>query len=152
MYSLKDDTKIQVSTSVIIDASPEKVWSVLADIENWKKWTSFVASFVGDFSKGGRIKVVFNTPDGQVPFDRTLVIFEENRVFCWEGDAMWPGAKDHHVFHLEAIENEKTLFTHADGFHGIKRTEQMTEAEKQMEGLYILMNQDLKNYVGNMIK
>jgi len=151
MYSLKDDTKIQVSTSLIIDALPEKVWSVLSDIENWEKWTQFVASFEGDFRKDGQIKVVFNTPDGQVPFDRTLVIFEENRVFCWEGDAMWPGAKDHHVFHLEAIENGKTLFTHGDGFHGIERTEQVTEAEKQMEGLYALMNQELKNYVENTI-
>ncbi len=151
MYVLKDDNKIQVSTSLIIDASPENIWSVLSDIENWKNWTQFIASFTGDFIKGGRIKVVFNTPQGQVPFDRTLVIFEENKVFCWEGNAMWPGAKDHHVLHLEAIENGKTLFTHADGFHGIERTEQVTEAEKQMEGLYTLMNLELKNYVENTI-
>lgn len=147
MYSLKNDSKIQVSTSVVIDASPEKVWSVLADIENWRNWTQFVASFEGDFRKEGQIKVIFNTPDGQVPFDRTLVIFEENKVFCWEGDAMWPGSKDHHVFHLEEIENGKTHFTQADGFHGIERTELVAEVEKQMEGLYALMNQELKNYV-----
>lgn len=151
MYSLKDDTKIHVSTSVVIDAAPEKVWSILSDIKNWKNWTQFVASFKGDFKKDGQIKMAFNTPDGLVSFDRTLVIFEENKVFCWEGDAMWPSSKDHHVFHVEAYEDGKTLFTQADGFHGIERTELVAEAEKQMEGLYALMNQELKNYVENNV-
>lgn len=147
MYNIKEDSKIGVATSIVIDAAPEKVWSVLADIENWSKWTQFVASFEGEFKKDGQIKVVFNTPDGQVPFDRTLVIFEENKVFCWEGDAMMPGSKDHHLFYLEATAGGRTELTQADGFHGIQRTPEIAEAEKQMEGLYALMNQELKKYV-----
>ncbi len=147
MYNIKEDKKINISTSIEINATPEKVWSVLADIDNWSKWTQFIASFEGDFQKDGQIKVVFNTPDGQVPFNRTLVIFEENRIFCWEGKALMPGSKDHHLFYLEAINDGKTKLTQADGFHGIERTPEIAEMEKQMEGLYALMNKELKAYV-----
>jgi len=151
MYSIENDSKIQILTSVVINVPPAKVWNVLSEIRSWKNWTQFIASFEGDFKKDGQIKVVFNTPEGQVPFERTLVIFEENKALVWEGEALWPGSKDHHVFYLEEIDKEKTLFTQADGFHGIERTEQMAEAEKQMEGLYMLMNEEFKKYVENNV-
>lgn len=147
MYDINKDNKIKISSSIIINATPEKVWSILKNINDWSEWTRFVASFEGDFRKNGNIKVVFNTPEGLVPFNRKLVIFEENKVFCWEGDAMMPGSKDHHVFHLAETADGKTELTQADGFHGITRTPEIEAAEKQMEGLYALMNQELKTFV-----
>lgn len=147
MYNLNEDIKIHVASSIAINATPEEVWKVLSDLENWKNWTRFVVSFEGDFNKDGNVKVVFNTPQGEVPFDRRLVIFEENKVFCWEGEAMWPDTVDHHVFHLEATKDGKTILTQADGFQGIERTEEVIAVEEQMKGLYALMNQELKQFV-----
>ncbi|MEZ4907121.1 MAG: SRPBCC domain-containing protein [Saprospiraceae bacterium] len=147
MYNIKEDNKIKVAATTLIEAKPSEVWAVLADIENWQKWTPFIASFEGDFELNGKIKVTFNTPDGLVPFDRSLVIFEENRVFCWEGDAPFPNSKDHHVFYLEEDENGNTLLTQADGFHGMERTEDVTNMEEQSKGLYAMMNEQLKAFI-----
>ena len=151
MYNIKEDDKIKVSATTVIKAKPAVVWNVLSDIENWPKWTQFIASFTGEFKRDGQIKVVFNTPEGQVPFDRTLVIFEENKVFCWEGEAMIPGSKDHHLFHLEEDEAGNTILTQSDGFHHVERTEQVILVEEQMQGLYNLMNQELKAFIENNI-
>ncbi len=147
MYHIKDDKDVRFSVSTTINANPKEVWEVLVDNKNWYKWTNLISKFEGDFSPNAEIKVTFNTPNGATTFDRTLFLFEENRVFAWEGEAIVPGSKDHHVFFLEEDENGNTIFTQGDGFYNVERTEEIIAFEGQLKQAYEIMNVDLKKYV-----
>lgn len=149
MYQLAHDDKIKVLTSIEIKGKLTDIWDVLMDLDHWDKWTEHIAIVEGKFGKDEWIKVLFNTPDGKVYFDRQLVIFEYGRVFCWEGESMFPGLKDHHVFYLEERDEDKVCLVHADGFHGKVRPQEVEDMEKQMKILYEIINEDLKNYIEN---
>ena len=45
-------------TSTTIDASPDRVWGVLADTASWPDWDSGVVRVEGELRQGERIKVV----------------------------------------------------------------------------------------------
>ena len=49
-----------------IDATPEKVWRVLADIANYPEWESGITAVEGTLVEGGRITIHTprSTPNG----------------------------------------------------------------------------------------
>lgn len=54
--------KYSISKNILINAKPEHIFRVLADIENWSSWTSSVKKImiINDmkFNKGAKVKVV----------------------------------------------------------------------------------------------
>ena len=147
MYQLDEDDKIKILTSIEIKGRVSDIWEVLTDVGHWDKWSEHIAVVAGKFEKDESIKVRFNTPEGKVHFDRKLVIFEPQRVFCWEGESMFPGLKDHHIFYLEEKDGGKVRFVQADGFHGTERSHEAILVEEQLKGLYDVINAELKDYM-----
>jgi uncharacterized protein YndB with AHSA1/START domain len=76
---------MEYRTSIEIDAWPEAVWAVLADVERWPEWTKSVdhVEFVeGDSLKQGA-KVRIKQPRLPVMV-WDVVDVDPNRVFTWQ--------------------------------------------------------------------
>ena len=140
------ERKTNIKASIIIDASPQKVWEVLTDFDKLKSWSSSFQGLKGDFKKNGEIEVTFKTPFGQSKMKKKLFQFEEGKSFGWTGVFML-GMSDYHTHTLKATSDGKTEFTQIDGLQGGASFLLGKMLEKQMQKGYELFNQELKTFV-----
>lgn len=108
--------KHSISTQITIQASPEKVWNILMDYEEYPNWNPFVSKIEGGQKEKQRLKV-------QLPgmkFKPTIVKSVQNEKFEWLGHLLFKGLFDgNHCFHIEKIDNQSCKFIHQEHFSGI---------------------------------
>lgn len=110
-----------IQTSILIQASPERVWTVLTDFTSYPDWNPFVRSLKGTVKAGERIQVQL-VPPGQkgMAFQPRVQVFEANRRFQWLGHLIFPGLFDGaHSFELVAQPDGTTLFIQSEAFKGM---------------------------------
>jgi uncharacterized protein YndB with AHSA1/START domain len=85
------------SAEIEIAASPEAVWSVLADIEGWPSWNSEVKSVTlsGDLAP----ETEFRWKTGPATINSTLEQVNPPRLIAWTGRTT--GLKAIHVYRIE---------------------------------------------------
>lgn len=142
--------KERVQASIIIEASPEKVWSVLTDFEKLNEWSSSFQNLSGYFNKGGQIEVVFKAPfGGDTTMKKFLFLFKEKQIFGWTGVFLM-GMKDYHKHSLKELPNGNTEFTQTDRVSGGMSFLLGGMLEKQMQKGYNVFNEELKNRVESL--
>lgn len=109
-----------IETSVVIAASPVRVWSVLMDFDAYRAWNPFIRSLSGEQRIGGCLEAVIEPPGGKPQTFRPVVTeFVPERIFCWRGTLPIPGLfTGEHRFSL-ATEGPNTLFTQSEAFSGL---------------------------------
>jgi hypothetical protein len=110
----------EVVTEVGIEAPPERVWQVLADLEAYSEWNPMIRKASGDLREGQRIDLHFE-PEGSRgrDFRPKLLVVEPSRELRWLGN---PGVKwmfeSQHYFTLEP-EAGGTRCVHGMLFYGL---------------------------------
>lgn len=135
----------QIETEILINASPEKVWSVLTNFENHPKWNPFIKSITGEKKIGGQLTVFIKPPGGNgMTFKPVVLSFKENTEFRWKGKLGIPGIFDgEHYFQLVSQGSNRTKFIHGEKFSGILVALMGAALDKTKEG-FELMNKSLK--------
>lgn len=136
----------EITTSIIINASPEEVWNVFTDFENFPEWNPFIHSLEGDVNTGNRIKVKLVLPESKpMTFKPEVLEFEKNRKLVWLGHLLFKGIFDgKHQFELKDNGDGTTLFIQSERFSGILKG--MLNLEKTKHG-FESMNEKLKEKV-----
>jgi hypothetical protein len=109
-----------VITAIQINASPDKVWSILAGGPDWGAWNPFVTRVEGELKVGAKLKNTL-TMEGQKPmtFKPTVLKAEPAKELRWLGRVLMPGLFDgEHYFIFEARDGG-TRFTHGEEFSGL---------------------------------
>ena len=83
MKSINNKAPVKCSKTILINASPEKVWSVLTNIDQWATWQT-------DITKpklNGELKLntTFDWKTGGVKIHSTLLTVEPFNHFGWTG-------------------------------------------------------------------
>lgn len=131
---------MELKTTIKIEATPQKVWNVLTDFENYKNWNPFVKSIIGDVKVGNNIKVELQG----MTFKPEVLNFTKNQEFRWKGKLGMKGIFDgEHYFKLNE-ENGVTLFTHGELFSGILVALFKKKLLGETKDGFIAMNQALK--------
>ena len=110
-----------VQTQIAIDASLERVWSLLVDFPSYPSWNPFVRSIEGRSEVGQSLNVFVQPPGSSgMRFRPTVLAVEANREFRWRGKFLLLGLFDgEHYFKLEAKRNGGLIFHHGELFSGI---------------------------------
>ena len=67
-------------TALMIDASPDVVWSILADLPRWSEWNPSVPQISGDLSVGSVLSMQLVMPGKPSPnVKATLLAVEPGR-------------------------------------------------------------------------
>jgi len=105
----------EIKTQITINASPQKVWTILSDFENYSSWNPFITSLEGDVEVGNKIKV----NAGGMNFKPEVLAYKENKELRWIGKLLFSGVFDgEHSFELVDNQDGTTTFHHNEKFNG----------------------------------
>src|SRR6187431_348920 len=111
----------EIITEIIIQATPEKVWSVFSDFDKYPEWNPFIKSIKGEVKVGNTIIARLEAPNTKgMTFKPKVLSFEKNVRFSWLGSLLFPGLFDgEHSFELIDNKNGTTTFVQSEKFTGI---------------------------------
>lgn len=111
----------EIVSQVLINASPEKVWTILTNFNDYKNWNPFIKSIVGNVEVGKKITARIEPPDASgMTFKPTVLVFQKNKEFRWIGYFIFKGLFDgEHKFELIDNKDGTTTFIQSEKFNGI---------------------------------
>lgn len=131
----------QIKTSIIIEASREKIWGILTDFENYTEWNSFIKSISGELKVRNRIKINVQG----MTFKPIILTLKQNTELKWLGNLWFRGLFDgEHKFYLTDNGNGTTNFEQSENFSGILVKIFTKSLEKETKNGFEKMNKELK--------
>lgn len=111
----------EIKTEILINETPEKVWAILADFDNYPNWNPFIKLIKGELKVSNKIKVSIQPPNSKaMTFKPRVLAFEANKEFRWRGHLLFTGLFDgEHKFELIDNGNGTTTFKQSEKFKGI---------------------------------
>lgn len=111
----------QLEKEIMISATPDKVWKVLTDFENYHTWNPFIKSLSGKQKEGEKLIVRIHPPESkEMTFNPVLLKFTKNKEIRWKGKLGIKGIFDgEHYLKLVDPDNGQTHFIHGEMFSGI---------------------------------
>jgi uncharacterized membrane protein len=105
MKSINNEAPVKYSKSITINASINKVWSVLTDINNWSSWQTDIKKpkLNGELQP----QSTFEWKTGGVKIHSTLQNVDTNKQFGWSGKSL--GIFAIHNWILSENENSTTI-------------------------------------------
>jgi hypothetical protein len=111
----------EIKTEILINATPEKVWNILTNFNNYPNWNPFIKSIKGEAKVGNTIIARIEPPAAKgMTFKPKVLTFEPNKEFSWLGHLLFAGLFDgEHKFELIDNGNGTTTFIQSEKFRGI---------------------------------
>ena len=111
----------EINTEILINATHEKVWSILTNFDDYPKWNPFIKSINGDVKVGNKITARIEPPEAKgMTFKPRILTFETNKELSWIGHLFFTGLFDgKHKFELIDNGNGTTTFKQSENFKGI---------------------------------
>jgi len=111
----------EIKTEILIHATPEKVWSILTNFDNYPNWNPFIKSINGEVKVGNKITARIEPPEASgMTFKPRILSYDVNKELSWLGHLIIPGLFDgQHKFELIDNGNGTTTFIQSESFNGI---------------------------------
>lgn len=111
----------EIKTEIVIQATPEKIWSILTDFENYPNWNPFINTIEGNATIGDKIKVSIHPPGGKKMTFRPIVITKiDKKELSWRGKLLVSGLFDgEHKFELIDNKDGTVTFIQSEKFKGL---------------------------------
>jgi len=112
--------KKQISTEVLLPASPDTVWAVLIDTERYSEWNPFIIESEGEVLEGARITNTMRPEPGrEMVFRPKILVARPNQELRWIGRAFMPGIFDGEHYFLLEPQDGQTRMVHGEKFSGV---------------------------------
>jgi hypothetical protein len=110
----------QIRTEIEINASAERVWSVLSNFPEYPNWNPFIGNISGTPEEGQRLEVSFLPSGWFSTFRPVVLVAQPAREFRWRGSLPIPGlfTGEHH-FVIEPLAPGRVRFVHGEDFSGL---------------------------------
>ncbi len=110
-----------IQTQILINASAERVWTMLLDFPAYPDWNPFIRSIEGEPDVGNSLEVLIQPAQKQgMRFRPTVLVMGKQRELRWKGKLLWAGLfAGEHYFKLEPQSNGGTLFKQGEIFSGL---------------------------------
>jgi len=111
----------EIKTDILIHATPEKVWAILTNFDDYPNWNPFIKSIQGDVKIGNKIIARIEPPKAKgMTFKPKVLVFDTNKEFRWIGHLLMPGLFDgEHTFQIINNGNGTSTFIQSEKFRGI---------------------------------
>ncbi|GAB3550513.1 SRPBCC domain-containing protein [Noviherbaspirillum agri] len=111
----------EVKTEIEINASAQRVWSVLIDFAEHPNWNPFIREITGLPHVGEKLRVAIQPPGGKgMTFRPTILVAQREQELRWLGRFLIPGLFDgEHYFRVIPLSPDKVRFIHGEQFSGL---------------------------------
>ena len=111
----------ELHSEIEINASPERVWDILADFAAYPRWNPFIRYISGKLEVGERLEVRLEPPDSRgITLRPTVLSAEPNRQLRWLGHLLVPGLFDgEHTLATEPLDESRVRFVQHEVFKGV---------------------------------
>lgn len=136
----------EIKTEILIHATPQKVWSILTNFDNYPKWNPFIKLIKGEVKVGNKITVRIEPPEAKgMTFKPKVLTFETNKELKWLGHLLFIGIFDgEHKFELTGNGDGTTTFRQNEIFKGILVPIFKKQLDNNTKKGFIEMNKKLK--------
>ena len=131
-------------TEITINASAEKVWSILTCFGKFSEWNSFIVSIKGEQKAGAQLTVGLQNGKSISVFKPKLVVYEDNKAFGWKGNLPLGMFNGHHQFRIEKLNEKQIKFIHREDFSGWLAGIIMSQIGETTRNGFVAMNEALK--------
>lgn len=141
-----------IETNIVIISTPEKIWDVLTNFEEYELWNPFMTKVVGNASLGSKIEVNIKTISGKNrSYYPIITKCETNKELRWKGKSFLPGVFDgERVFVLEKSGDDKVSFSHKEIFSGLAVKLVGNKLDENLREGFVRMNEALKVRAENL--
>jgi hypothetical protein len=111
----------ELRSEIEIDASPDRVWSVLTDFPAYPDWNPFIRHISGTPVEGTRLEAHLQPPGGRgMTFRPAVLAVDPGRELRWLGHFGVPGLFDgEHRFQIEPVGQDRVRFVQEERFSGV---------------------------------
>lgn len=138
----------EIKTEIDIAASPAKVWSIIADVEQWQQWSPIINASKGKPAIGSTLSITMANKEKGTDgpkYSPVVIGFEEQKTFHWRAQMLAGFVfTNDKIFKLEATETG-THVTHIETFKGLMAPLMAGSVEKNVPAMLDSMNQALKD-------
>lgn len=148
IYLLISGNKMQtVETEIEIQAPPEKVWSIITDIDKWHEWSPIINASSGEAAVGSTVAITMMSKEAGKDgpkYNPEIIQMDEPTYFHWRAHMMAG-----FVFtNDKIIELEKTdagtKVIHKETFKGLMAALMKGQMAKEVPPMLTRMNEALK--------
>ena len=110
-----------LSSAIDLDATPDRVWSILTATDDYPQWNPFIRRLDGPLTPGSKLTLRIEPPGGKpMTFTPKVTHVEPDRRLAWLGRLGIPGLFDGaHSFTLEPLDDSHTRLVQSKSFTGI---------------------------------
>lgn len=107
-------------SEIEIQATPEQVWQVLTDLENYSDWNPTLYQGSGKVEPGETVEVSAKTATKDMDFVCKVVEFEPHSRFAWKFHVIHPILfRGLHRFQIEPLSDQRVKFIDQEQFEGL---------------------------------
>jgi hypothetical protein len=109
-----------ITTEIIIDTTPKKLWKILTDFSDFPSWNPFIVKILGKAFLSQVLSIWISPPGGsKMRFRPEIISLIPNKELIWKGKFLLPGLfGGEHRFFIEDL-GGSVKFTHEEVFSGI---------------------------------
>ncbi len=135
----------ELRTEVVIQATPEKVWQILTDLEKYPEWNPFIRHAIGKAEVGKTVDIDFQPDSKGMKLHCTVVTVEPNRELCWKYHVISPSLfNGEHSFTIEPVDDNQVRFIDREIFNGLLVPLQAKDIDTNSKRGFEAMDQALK--------
>ena len=136
----------EIQTEIGIAATPERLWSILADFAAHSSWNPFIRSIEGVAQKDTRLTVSIQPAGAKaMTFRPTILVATPNVELRWLGHFLFPGIFDgEHYFKILASTPGQVRFVQGEKFGGLLVGLAKASLDRGTQAGFVAMNQALK--------
>ena len=135
----------ELRTEIEIQATPEKVWQVLTELDKYPEWNPFIYQAVGKARVGEKVDITVRSGSKEMTLHCTVVRAEPNQELCWKYHVALPVLfNGEHSFIIEKIENDSVRFIDREIFKGLLVATQAKNIDTQSRQGFEAMDKALK--------
>jgi len=135
----------ELQTAIGIQASPEKVWQVLTDLDRYPEWNPFIHHAIGKAEVGGKVDITFKSGSKEMTLHCIVIKADPNRELCWRYHVGLPFLfQGEHSFIIEAAGDERVNFINREVFTGLLVPLQAKDIDTNSRHGFARMDQSLR--------